>query len=151
MRLSPLLHVQTVLIEHLACQFDDPSLLVAAHQFSISSRKSPDFVVRSNTSLKGFLGKKQNKGDANETHSRVRLDIHEVDSVLEACRDDMVLLWKDPVVREVLHRRDVRLEEGPGSLLNFPPGCTLLAFLKLIPPARIVRVAIGGQIALGNG
>jgi guanine nucleotide-binding protein alpha-1 subunit len=118
MRLSPLLHVQTVLIEHLACQFDDPSLVVAAHQFSIDAKKSTDFVVRSNTSLKGFLGKKQNKGDTAETHSRARLDIHEVDAVLEGCRDDMIVLWKDPVVREILHRRDVRLEEGPGSLFS---------------------------------
>jgi guanine nucleotide-binding protein alpha-1 subunit len=108
-----------VLIEHLACQFDDPSLLVAAHQFSIDAQKSPDFVVRSNHSLKGFLGKKQNRDDTAETQSRARLDIHEVDAVLEACRDDMIALWKDPVVREILHRRDVRLEEGPGSLLSY--------------------------------
>ena len=119
MRLSPLLHVQTVLIEHLACQFDDPSLVAGAHQFSIDAQKSPDFVVRSNTSLNGFLGKKHNRGDAAESHSRVRLDIQEVDAVLEACRDDMIVLWKDPVVREILYRRDVRLEEGPGSLFSY--------------------------------
>jgi hypothetical protein len=119
MRLSPLLHVQTVLIEHLACQFDDPSLVVAAHQFSIDPHKSPDFIVRSNTSLKGLLGKKQSRDDTAETHPRARLDINEVDAVLEGCRDDMIVLWKDPVVREILYRRDVRLEEGPGSLFFY--------------------------------
>lgn len=119
MRLSPLQHVQHILIEHLACQFDDPSLLAAAHQFNLGTQSTPDFFIRSNTSTKGLLGKKNERTtDAIEPHSRVRLDLHEIDSILEACRDDMILLWKDPVVREILHRRDVRLEEGPGFFLH---------------------------------
>lgn len=126
MRLSPLQHVQTVLIEHLACQFDDPSLLAAAHQFNPDSQKPPDFVVRSNSSLKGFLGKKHDKKDPDELNARARLDLHEIDSILEACREDMSRLWKDPVVREILHRRDVRLEEGPGAF-PFPSGLRFLS------------------------
>ncbi|CAG8760485.1 1202_t:CDS:2, partial [Acaulospora colombiana] len=77
MRLTPLQHVQTVLIEHLACQFDDPSLLMAAHQFGMSAEKTPDFVVRSNTSLKGFLGKATKGTEAVNEPIRVRLDIQE--------------------------------------------------------------------------
>lgn len=116
MRLSPLHHVQTVLIEHLANQFDDPSLLIAAQQFSVGAEKMPDFVVKSNSTLNGFLGKAVAKDKDHEEESpRVRLDIREIDAVLEACREDMELLWKDATVREILHRRDVRLEEGPGK------------------------------------
>jgi len=135
MRLSPLQHVQTVLIEHLACQFDDPSLLVAAHQFSVGTDQTPDFVLKSNTSSNGFLGK-ASKGGNHDEQTRVRLDVREVDAVLEACRQDMITLWNDPTVREIctsssqfssahtnsniivtfaVHRRDVRLEEGPGT------------------------------------
>jgi len=114
MRLSPLLHIQTVLIEHLACQFDDPSQVGAQH-VGIHAQKSPEFVVRSNSSLKGFLGKKHDTSDTARTHSRARLDVNEIDSILEACRDDMISLWKDPVVREFLRRRNIKLEEGPGS------------------------------------
>ncbi|CCA67203.1 related to guanine nucleotide-binding protein alpha-4 subunit [Serendipita indica DSM 11827] len=119
MRLSPLYHVQTVLIEHLACQFDDPSLLVAAHQLdkAADGAKTADFVVRSNTSLNGFLGKKLGRTDEHE-QTQLRLDIHEVNTILRACRNDMIALWKDPTVREILHRRDVRLEEGPGFFLH---------------------------------
>jgi len=123
MRLSPLQHVQTVLIEHLACQFDDPSLLVAAHQFSVGTDQTPDFVLKSNTSLNGFLGK-ASKGGNHDEQTRVRLDVREVDAVLEACRQDMITLWNDPTVREILHRRDVRLEEGPGFFLHEIPRIT---------------------------
>jgi len=100
MRLSPLQHVQTVLIEHLACQFDDPSLLVAAHQFTVGTDKTPDFVLKSNTSSNGFLGKTL-KGRDRDEQTQVRLDIREVDAVLEACRQDMITLWNDPIVREI--------------------------------------------------
>jgi hypothetical protein len=100
MRLSPLQHVQTVLIEHLACQFDDPSLLVTAHQFSVGTHKTPDFVLKSNTSSNGFLGKTL-KGRNRDEQTQIRLDIREVDTVLEACRQDMIALWNDPTVREI--------------------------------------------------
>ncbi|KAG8837883.1 hypothetical protein FRB91_001617 [Serendipita sp. 411] len=115
MRLSPLYHVQTVLVEYLACQFDDPSLLAAVHQFKEETETLPDFVVRSNTSLNGFMGKSL-RGRESYEGTYVRLDIQEVDAVLMACRQDMITVWKDPVVREILHRRDIRLEEGPGTL-----------------------------------
>ena len=35
-------------------------------------------------------------------------------TVLAACKDDIVLLWGDPVVRDVLTRHNVRLEDSPG-------------------------------------
>lgn len=129
MRLLPLQHVQTVLIEHLACQFDDPSLLAAAHQFSFGARDIPDFAIRSNASHQGFMGKNLNRRssqDEEEEDARLRLDIQEIDAVLNACRDDMIMLWNDPVVREILHRRDVRLEEGPGTFGFFGPNLVLI-------------------------
>lgn len=99
MRLSPLQHVQTVLIEHLACQFDDPSLLAAAHQFN-KGEQTPDFVVKTNSSSNGFLGKSV-KGKDREERTQARLDVREVDTILEACRQDMITLWNDPIVREI--------------------------------------------------
>ncbi|PVF93835.1 G-alpha-domain-containing protein [Serendipita vermifera] len=151
MRLTPLQHVQTVLIEHLACQFDDPSLLMAAHQFGMTAEKIPDFVVRSNTSLKGFLGKATKGTEAVNEPMRVRLDIQEVDAVLEACRDDMIALWKDAVVREILHRRDVRLEEGPGFFLHDIERITQLGYVPSqedVLRARIRTVGVQEYIFL---
>ncbi|KDQ60013.1 hypothetical protein JAAARDRAFT_205077 [Jaapia argillacea MUCL 33604] len=41
-----------------------------------------------------------------------------VANVLNRCREDMVALWSDHTVREVLKRRKIRLEEGSGFFLN---------------------------------
>ena len=34
--------------------------------------------------------------------------------VIYHCREEMMALWEDPTVREVLKRRKVRVEESPG-------------------------------------
>lgn len=34
--------------------------------------------------------------------------------VMAACRDDVISLWQDPAVRDVLRKHNVRLEDGPG-------------------------------------
>jgi hypothetical protein len=39
-------------------------------------------------------------------------------SVLTACRDDMIALWQDPLVKQVLLKHQVRLEETPGLLVH---------------------------------
>lgn len=38
--------------------------------------------------------------------------------VIYHCREEMMALWEDPTVREVLRRRRVRVEEGPGFFLD---------------------------------
>ncbi|KAF8217694.1 guanine nucleotide binding protein, alpha subunit [Mycena galopus ATCC 62051] len=42
----------------------------------------------------------------------------EPQEALTACAPAMMALWADPGVREVLRRRKIRLEEGPGFFLN---------------------------------
>ncbi|KAF7338754.1 Guanine nucleotide-binding protein alpha-4 subunit [Mycena sanguinolenta] len=42
----------------------------------------------------------------------------EAQETLHACAHAMIALWADPGVREVLKRRKIRLEEGPGFFLN---------------------------------
>ncbi|OBZ73276.1 Guanine nucleotide-binding protein alpha-4 subunit [Grifola frondosa] len=39
-------------------------------------------------------------------------------TVLAACKDDIVALWEDPVVRAVLKKHNVRLQDMPGFFLN---------------------------------
>ncbi|KAI8970752.1 G-alpha-domain-containing protein [Trametes punicea] len=39
-------------------------------------------------------------------------------AVLAACKDDIVMLWEDPVVQAVLKKRNVRLQDMPGFFLN---------------------------------
>lgn len=38
----------------------------------------------------------------------------EPQEVLHSCQTDLILLWNDEVVREILRRKKVRLEEFPG-------------------------------------
>jgi guanine nucleotide-binding protein alpha-1 subunit len=41
-------------------------------------------------------------------------DPEDPSNVIHACKDDMLALWHDPTVRQVLHVGNVRLEEMPG-------------------------------------
>ncbi|KAJ8508763.1 hypothetical protein ONZ45_g9004 [Pleurotus djamor] len=53
----------------------------------------------------------------------------EVQEALYSCRDSMMQLWGDEWVRDVLKRRKVRLEEGPGFYLNDLERVTSLRYM----------------------
>jgi guanine nucleotide-binding protein subunit alpha len=40
--------------------------------------------------------------------------VEEASDLLTACQDDIITLWNDRAVKDVLKKRDVRLEESPG-------------------------------------
>ena len=108
MRLSPLARLQELLISRLAADFGDATSSRANSK--LATTKGGEFFVRA----KVLLGRR-NSSDTTRSHSSKHLeDDGEVANVLDACRDDMVALWQDPIVREILHRRDIHLEEGPG-------------------------------------
>lgn len=46
-------------------------------------------------------------------------DWDEPTEVIYHCREEMMALWEDPTVREVLRRRRVRVEEGPGLSVSY--------------------------------
>lgn len=50
----------------------------------------------------------RNNGKAKQTEEE------EIVEVIASCRDDIKALWEDDIVAEVLNRRKVRLEDGPG-------------------------------------
>ncbi|KAH9849591.1 G-alpha-domain-containing protein [Lenzites betulinus] len=54
--------------------------------------------------------------------------IDESQSILHHCRSDISALWGDPVVRQILRRRKIRLEESPGFYLNDLERVTSLAY-----------------------
>jgi len=58
------------------------------------------------------------------------LEMDEPQDVLHACRNDMITLWSDPLVRNILRRRKIRLEEFPGFFLN---DLERIASLKYLP------------------
>ena len=68
-----------------------------------------EFFVRPGASWKSrSSGRPQSAGTTGQE------TIDECQTMLHQCRPDIVALWNDAVVRQVLRRRKVRLEESPG-------------------------------------
>ena len=105
MRLSPLTRLQELLISRLGAEFGDAA---SSRTHAKLATKGGEFFVRA----KGLL-RRRNSIDTTKARSTDSED-NEITNVLDACRDDMTTLWRDPVVREILHRRNIHLEEGPG-------------------------------------
>ena len=117
MRLSPLLTMEATLTRKLLPENFDPE------------RSSREICVRANSGWKTTLervtspdsrpvptsaskaGTRRVSGRPGTADNRSRDD---PTTVLAACKDDIVLLWGDPVVRDVLTRHNVRLEDSPG-------------------------------------
>jgi guanine nucleotide-binding protein alpha-1 subunit len=77
---------------------------------------SRDVCVRPGSGWKTMLGlndskasKKPSRPDTNDGRTN-----DEISSILTVCRDDIVALWEDPVVKDVLKDHNVRLEESSG-------------------------------------
>jgi hypothetical protein len=49
-------------------------------------------------------------------------ELDEITGVIASCKDDMKAIWEDPMVRTVLSKRNVRLDETPGlCVCSFAP------------------------------
>ncbi|KAJ6600039.1 guanine nucleotide-binding protein alpha-4 subunit [Mycena vulgaris] len=101
-RLLPLRHVEALLIARLVpANEDEPT------HFDPAAPK--EIFVRPGNRWKGAgRGKSPERGEARD----------EAQEALHACADAMVALWRDPAVRDVLRRRKIRLDEGPGFFLD---------------------------------
>ena len=115
MRLSPLLTMEAALARKLLPENFDPE------------RSPKEICVRANSGWKTTLeratspdarpgsgpakGSRRASSRPNTSESRSRDD---PTAVLAACKDDIISLWQDPVVRDVLKKHDVRLEDSPG-------------------------------------
>lgn len=111
LRLSPLLSMETALARKLLPENFDPE------------RPSREICVRANSGWKATLeratspesrasiGSRQGRSAQSSSEGRNRDDPTQV---LAACKDDIISLWQDPAVREVLWRHNVRLEDSPG-------------------------------------
>jgi guanine nucleotide-binding protein subunit alpha len=87
---------------------------------------SKELFVRSSSNWKEKLARiTQRASQTGSERSNVLEDIHlespvDLDNpedpgyIIQACKDDMITLWHDPIVRQVLRIGNVRLEEMPG-------------------------------------
>ncbi|KAG5338830.1 hypothetical protein C0989_006031 [Termitomyces sp. Mn162] len=143
-RLQPLRHIEALLIAKLVPPNEDEAThLVSPHQ----QFRNQEIFVRPGAAWKGALARarighhNQNSvGSAEEaiqsgpgrptSAGTTGLETQdEPQKVLHQCRRDMVLLWNDDVVREILVRKKVRLEELPGFFLNDLERVTSLRYM----------------------
>ncbi|KAJ6469404.1 guanine nucleotide binding protein, alpha subunit [Mycena sanguinolenta] len=128
--LLPLRHVEALLIARLVPPSEDePTRLgsgVRGHEQEI--------FVRPGMRWKGGAGVRHSRSPSDSSPSRSQQnekrsgerghsrhsqeERDEPQETLHACAPAMIALWADAGVREVLRRRKIRLEEGPGFFLN---------------------------------
>jgi guanine nucleotide-binding protein subunit alpha len=119
MRLLPVIHLELSLLRRL-----DPSGEDEATQLSGNwPGRGRESFVRSSVNWKEKVARLRNRGlkrrggIADESDEGEFMDFdnpEDPNHVINACKDDMVALWSDPVVRQVLRIGNVRLEEMPG-------------------------------------
>lgn len=134
MRLLPLRHIEALLIAKLVPPNEEEATHLghrAGGGGSISSGSdrsgslhNQEVFVRpagSNSNWKGVLTRGVSRFNAGRPTSAGTTGLETKDEpqeVLNSCRKDIVALWGDPTVREILRRRKIRLEEFPGLYVS---------------------------------
>ncbi|KAJ7681133.1 guanine nucleotide binding protein, alpha subunit [Mycena rosella] len=110
-RLLPLRHIEALLIARLVpAHEDEPTRLDVP--FNAAGRDTAkEIFVRPGNRWKGALGRGARSPERREARDEPQETLH-------ACAPDLIALWGDPRVRDVLRRRKIRLEEGPGFFLD---------------------------------
>ena len=117
-RLDPLRHVEEVLIAKLAPhdEYEDTGMYTGGlYRPSNGHGKKRNQEVTVRSSVVALL---KGRGSSNRPQSPDEPpgfdEWDEPTEVIYHCREEMMALWEDPTVREVLKRRKVRVEESPG-------------------------------------
>ncbi|KAF8837882.1 G-alpha-domain-containing protein [Paxillus ammoniavirescens] len=141
MRLTPLRHIEALLIAKLIPPSEDEAAslignssvsLFQSHRSRSTERSSrnQEVFVRPGATWKGALAKSSHRDGRPMSLDDTRLSTRdEAQEVLHSCSDDIISLWNDKFVREVLRRRKIRLEELPGFFLNDLDRVTALDFI----------------------
>jgi guanine nucleotide-binding protein subunit alpha len=138
MRLLPLRHIEALLIAKLVPPNEEEATHLGHNEHSnssISTRSDSslhyqEVFVRPGTSWKGVLAKGFSRLSGRPSSAESSgLETEEPQDVLHRCRIDMITLWSDSLVRDILRRRKIRLEEFPGFFLNDLERITSLNYL----------------------
>jgi guanine nucleotide-binding protein alpha-1 subunit len=124
MRLLPLSHIEALLIAKLVPPNEDEATHLGYKGRSNASIGSgsdrschaQEVFVRGASSWKGVLarGVSRINGRPISAGTTGLETKDEPQEVLHSCRKDIMALWSDPLVRDILRRRKIRLEEFPG-------------------------------------
>ncbi|KAG6909932.1 hypothetical protein DXG01_014454, partial [Tephrocybe rancida] len=151
-RLQPLRHIEALLIAKLVPPNEDEATHLPSAAIPSSSTQPPhaqqqsfrtqEIFVRPGAGWKGALSRARvTSSPSAPAHRLLNAERptsagntgletpDEPQEVLHQCRRDMMALWGDPVVREILVRKKVRLEELPGFFLNDLERVTALRYM----------------------
>jgi len=128
MRLAPLRGVQQDLEQRLGAAADEPlASTYAPHEalplpLSGFTQRPQEFYVRSHdgwrSALQRFKPWQGGEGTASVVDTRAvewqRTKDAEITQVIAGCADDMQAMWEDTVIRGMLRRKRIRMEDLPG-------------------------------------
>lgn len=128
MRLTPLRHIEALLIAKLIPPSEDEAASVIgssaisayhSHRSRSSDRswRAQEVFVRPGATWKGALAKSTRTRPISLGNTGMQTR-DEAQEVIHSCSYDIMALWNDRLVREVLRRRKIRLEESSGFFLN---------------------------------
>ncbi|KAG1741523.1 G-alpha-domain-containing protein [Suillus paluster] len=127
MRLTPLRHIEALLIAKLIPPSEDEatsiigsSAISAYHSHrsrSSEHSRTQEVFVRPGATWKGALAKTTRTRPISLGNTGMQTR-DEAQEVIHSCSYDIMVLWNDRLVREVLRRRKIRLEESSGFFLN---------------------------------
>ncbi|KAJ7146153.1 guanine nucleotide binding protein, alpha subunit [Mycena epipterygia] len=126
LRLAPLRRVQSDLEQRLGAAatelYTTSATSAAPFDPSLPPKREKEFSVHSTngwkTALERFRAARRRSGEDSGVLRKVRDMEDEIQGVIAGCREDMRSVWEDRVVREMLARRKVRVEDSAGFFLN---------------------------------
>ncbi|KAJ4000650.1 guanine nucleotide binding protein, alpha subunit [Lentinula boryana] len=134
MRLSPLLQVEESLWRRLS-----PSSAVefeASHLASITnvphSTRPKEVYVQSSMAWKSTFSRLLSTSTRDSVESDTGIDFDDPKDpgvILNNCAEDMIKLWHDPTIRELLNASGIRLEDTPGFFLDDLERITALRYV----------------------
>lgn len=125
MRLLPLRHIESLLIAKLVPPNEEEATHLGVYQDDSDGlhrhHHHHEIFVRPGATWKGgMLNKARAFGRPLSAGTTGQETQDESQLAINQCRDDMIALWKDRFVRDILRKRKVRLEESPGLYDSLP-------------------------------
>lgn len=110
LRLTPLRHVEQELHRRLGAGASEElpettSFHASKPSLGLSAQKSQEFFVRDHKSWKTPSSPFKNQVSRSQAQD-------EVTEIISGCRDDISSLWADPVVHQLITKREVALQES---------------------------------------
>ncbi|CAL1708400.1 unnamed protein product [Somion occarium] len=79
---------------------------------SLTRRRTNEFAVRSHAAWKRSLGMHTGSSKTRPSSPKAGLDLDGATEVIAGCKDDIKMLWHDPLIQELLKRRGVKLGDS---------------------------------------